>query len=128
MICPNCEEIIKDSIAQCPHCGCHFPVKENKEEVSNKQKETFVVPPAIESNPKKEKKQGEATPIVLPVVESKPVIEKKQEVFVQDTQEAEVELVKENVPQETETKFCKNCGKKINIAASFCKYCGKQCD
>lgn len=124
MICPNCEKTIKDGIAQCPHCGCHFPVKENKE-VSNKQKETFVVPPAVESNPIKEKKQEEATPIVPPVVESMPIIEEKQEVVVQDAQEAEVEFVKDNVPQETETKFCKNCGKKINVVANFCKYCGK---
>lgn len=114
MICPNCEEIIKDSIAQCPHCGCHFPVRENKEEF--KPKETPIVPPVVESKPVIEEKSKK---------EALPQIEEKQEVVVQDTPEAEVELVEEDAPQEPDFKFCKNCGKKINATAIFCKYCGK---
>lgn len=134
MICPNCEKTIKDCIAQCPHCGCHFPVKENNEKISNKQEETLVVPPAVEGILIKDEN------ILPPIAESNSEIEEKQEkklpsqieeeqeVSVRDIPETEVEFFEETVVQKSDSKFCKNCGKEIKSTAFFCKYCGKQCE
>ncbi len=102
MICPNCEKEIAGNIAQCPHCGCHFPVKENPKQESKKETQDLkeskpqqIVPEfstASKSEPALTKEQIQPTPASSNVKE---VSELKLESLKQEIQD-----LKESKPQQ----------------------------
>lgn len=127
MICPNCEKEIENNIAQCPHCGCHFPVKEQPKQESKKEsqltKEASLpqtkseVDSALKSEPVVIKE--EAKPLPIPSVE-------KEKIDVKlDMESKSQESVKQNESEVAESvNTCPKCNKTINSNATFCKWCG----
>ena len=87
MICPNCEKEIEPT-AQCPHCGCHFPV-------SYMPKPAPIPVPAIE----KQQKMNTAEKAALPEI---PKVA------------AEQECPECGKPVPPKAQFCKWCGSPLS--------------
>ena len=122
MICPNCEKEIVSNIAQCPHCGCRFPVKEQPKQ------------PVVKPNPipiKTQEKTMQNAP--ASVVSGKSCPNCKQTISATATfcKYCGTQIVvKEKAVETTETnsKICSSCNKPISPTATFCKWCGMKCD
>jgi len=120
MICPNCEKEIKNNIAQCPHCGCRFPVKEQpKQPVVNPT--TPVKPPINTSqNNTNTVVQGKNCPNCKQTISATATFCKYCGTQM---------IVKETIIETTQAniKICQSCNKEINVMATFCKWCGTKC-
>lgn len=128
MTCPNCEREIESNIAQCPHCGCHFPVK-------GPSKPIAVPPPVIikeDSSSEKEPtcETANATPEETAGTGcpkcGKQIAENaafcKWCGFRMDNKSDE------GAGTAPISRYCKFCGRSINVASLYCKWCGHKCD
>ena len=118
MICPNCEKEIAKNIAQCPHCGCRFSVKEQA-------KRTVVKP--IPAPVKQQDSVSQNT--ANTVVSGKNCPNCKQTISATATfckYCGTQIIVKETIVEtpQVNIKICSSCNKSINQTATFCKWCG----
>ena len=139
MICPNCEKEIETDTAQCPHCGCHFPVK-----VKSKPN---LIPVPITENQTDAKLLEKGAPSEIQKITmvqkcpkcGKPIAvnvhfckwcgsslsqTQKNPPTVSDCQPVVLKSTETDIPI---TNVCKNCGHTIKATAMFCKWCGSPC-
>jgi len=135
MICPNCEKEIASNIAQCPYCGCRFPVKElPKPPVVKQQPQPVQLPPATTpvsppipmqennlQNADAATIQGKNCPICKKLINATAAFCRfcGTSMASKDTTE-NIETIKESM------KTCQNCNNPVSANATFCKWCGQK--
>lgn len=130
MICPNCEKEIAGNVAQCPHCGCHFPVKEQPKQELIKETSVIKESPSpqtkteISSAPKSEPTVIKEQVKPLPT----PSVVKEETDFKMNLESISPESVKQqesgDIAESGNT--CPNCKKTNKNTAAFCKWCGSR--
>src|SRR5574344_1298307 len=134
MICPNCEQEIANNIAQCPHCGCRFPVKELPKPPVVKQQPQPVPPPTTkpvsppiptqENSPQNADAatiQGKNCPNCKKIISTTAAFCRfcGTPMVAKGTAER-IESIEANI------KTCQNCNKSVSANATFCKWCGQK--
>ena len=121
MVCPNCEKEIAKNIAQCPHCGCRFPVREQPKQPVAKPIPVPVKPQEnVLKNTTSNVVSGKNCPHCKQAIGATATFCKYcgVQIIVKDTSAT--------ITHES-TKICSSCSKPISQTAVFCKWCGVRC-
>ncbi len=124
VICPECGKDVKEA-KFCSNCGAYLPKVEDANvgeviEVEPTVQEENVVDAAFEEKPivQEENVVGEVIE-VEPTVQDESIDVVVEDQTVEDTTEEANETNFDN-----KSKFCANCGTKVDLNAAFCPQCG----